>query len=167
MRAIPGLSVQSIYFPETPIATWGRGLGPSQVSQNQSDLGMSLDEGLFLRQGLHRMAVFPLVLGFLGAGFRPSNLSSCLGNPTESKKGPFGHWRALESLENRICGVSNAQRLLGLAMEDPNPPLETLEVVGGLKTKLVEGPKSIELEPLGGQNGDLLRSPVGFFWVFL
>ena len=31
----------------------------------------------------------------------------------------------------------------GLSMEDPTPPLDTPEVVGGLKTRLVEGAKSI------------------------
>ena len=36
-----------------------------------------------------------------------------------------------------------AQRLLGLSMEDPTPPLDTPEVVGGIKTWLFEGPKSI------------------------
>ena len=34
------------------------------------------------------------------------------------------------------------QRLLGLSMEDPTTPLDTPEVVGGLKTRLFEGPKS-------------------------
>ena len=37
---------------------------------------------------------------------------------------------------------SPAQRL-GLSMEDPSRTLETPEVVGGLKTRLFEGPKSI------------------------
>ena len=37
----------------------------------------------------------------------------------------------------------SSQRLLGLSMEDPTPTLHTLEVVGGLKTRLFEGPKSI------------------------
>ena len=35
------------------------------------------------------------------------------------------------------------QRLLGLSTEDPTPPLDTPEAVGGLKTRLFEGPKSI------------------------
>ena len=35
------------------------------------------------------------------------------------------------------------QRLLGLSMEDPTPPLDTPEVFGGLKTRLFEGPKLI------------------------
>ena len=34
-------------------------------------------------------------------------------------------------------------------MEDPTPPLDTPEVFGGVKTWLLEGPKYIELEPLG------------------
>ena len=33
-----------------------------------------------------------------------------------------------------------AQRLLGLSMEDPTPPLDTPEVFGGLKAWLFEGP---------------------------
>ena len=36
-----------------------------------------------------------------------------------------------------------SQRLLGLSTEDPAPPLDTPEAVGGLKTRLFEGPKSI------------------------
>ena len=52
----------------------------------------------------------------------------------------------------RPCGWSlvggfpkeaSTQRLLGLSMEDPTPPLDTPEVVGGLKTRLFEGPKSL------------------------
>ena len=42
-----------------------------------------------------------------------------------------------------------SQRLLGLSMENPTPPLDTPEVFGGLKTRLFEGPKLIELERLG------------------
>ena len=46
-----------------------------------------------------------------------------------------------------------------LSMEDPTPPLDTPKnMVGGLKTRLCEGPKSIELEPLG--TGDLQGSGV-------
>ena len=37
-----------------------------------------------------------------------------------------------------------AQRLLGLFMEDPTPPLQIPEVFGGLKTWLFEGPTSGE-----------------------
>ena len=40
---------------------------------------------------------------------------------------------------------------LWLSMEDPTPPVDTPVVVGGLKTRLLEGPKSIELEFLGGE----------------
>ena len=38
-------------------------------------------------------------------------------------------------------GFVYTQRLLGLSMEDPTPPLDTPEVVGVLKTRLFEGPK--------------------------
>ena len=38
---------------------------------------------------------------------------------------------------------SSTQRLLGLSMEDPTPPLDTPEGSWGLKTRKVEGPKSI------------------------
>ena len=49
--------------------------------------------------------------------------------------------------------TSLPKRLLGLSMEDPTPPLDTPEVVGGLKTRLFEGP-SIELKPLGKGNNN-------------
>ena len=44
-------------------------------------------------------------------------------------------------------------------MEDPTP-LDTPEVFGGLKTWLFQGPKYIELEPLGGSLWD--RGPLRF-----
>ena len=46
-----------------------------------------------------------------------------------------------------VGGDVFTQRLLGLSMEDPAPPLDTpLRCLGpGLKTRLFEGPKSIEI----------------------
>ena len=50
------------------------------------------------------------------------------------------------------CGVFVvSQTLLGLPMEDPDPPLDTPEGFWGLKTWL-EGPKQIELERLSSCN---------------
>ena len=41
------------------------------------------------------------------------------------------------------CETRVGQRLRGLSLDDPAPPLDTPEVVGGLKTRLFDGPKSI------------------------
>ena len=47
-------------------------------------------------------------------------------------------------------------------MEDPTPPLETLEMVGGLKTKLFEGPKSIGSLWVRGNSLPHLQRNLGF-----
>ena len=62
---------------------------------------------------------------------------------------PFGFpWNATpkseaKPQEKRQTQILVSQRLLGLSMKDPTPPIHTPEVVGGLKTRLFEGPKSI------------------------
>ena len=54
----------------------------------------------------------------------------------------FAYW-------NAFFFLLFSQRLLGLSTEDLTLPLDIPKVVVGLKTRLFEGPKSIELEPLG------------------
>ena len=61
---------------------------------------------------------------------------------------PFSLWRnptfhrpVAGPLDFIMLGLVSTQRLLGLSMEDPTPPLDTPELVGGLKTRLCEGPK--------------------------
>ena len=97
-----------------------------------------------LRQVLRPGPLVPLLFGKGGA----LNF-----NPTQPKNGCLLLFlmeiRLAVGTKSNGCFFSPAQRLLGLSMEDPTPPLDTPEVFGGLKTRLFEGAKLIESERLG------------------